>query len=135
MEFEFLNSSCTFPMYTSTSKEIRDASAKAENALDEYSIQSGMREDMFKAFSAFSDRVNKNEVRSLFLAELFAPITEPPMFLYRLLWTLNTSGLWSSSCATTAEMGLVFLRMSTGEVTLFSEAVVSALASSYFNGM
>jgi Zn-dependent oligopeptidase len=62
MEFEFLNSSCTFPMYTSTDKETRDVSAKAENLLDEYSIQSGMREDMFKAFSAFSDRVKKGEV-------------------------------------------------------------------------
>lgn len=41
---------------------IRDAAAKAETVLDEYSIQSGMREDMYKAMLAFAQRVEKAEV-------------------------------------------------------------------------
>lgn len=43
-------------------QDLRDAAAKAENVLDEYSIQSSMREDMYQALKGFSDRVDAGEV-------------------------------------------------------------------------
>jgi len=51
-EFSISTTGLTFLSYSSTSKEIRDASREAEQLIDAFAIEKGMREDLYKAFKA-----------------------------------------------------------------------------------
>lgn len=51
-EFSVSTTGLTFLSYSSTSKAIRDASREAEQLIDAFAIEKGMREDLYKAFKA-----------------------------------------------------------------------------------
>ena len=46
-----------FPQYVSVDKEVRDASVEATKLIDEFSIEKGMREDLFKVVQAASSKL------------------------------------------------------------------------------
>ena len=46
-----------FPQYVSLDKEVRDASVEATKLIDEFNIEKGMREDLFKAVQAASSKL------------------------------------------------------------------------------
>ncbi|KAJ3025888.1 hypothetical protein HK097_006570, partial [Rhizophlyctis rosea] len=49
-------SNCTFLQYVGTDKAVRDASMAATKELDEFEIESSMREDLYKAVRAAADK-------------------------------------------------------------------------------
>eukprot|EP01132_Coremiostelium_polycephalum_P006611 gene6611-8181_t len=50
----------TFPQYTSTNKELRDAASEADTILQKYFIETMMREDLYKAFTDYNQETDPN---------------------------------------------------------------------------
>lgn len=62
LEAEFTSeiAKLNFPQYVSVDKEIRDASVEATKQIDQFQIEKGMREDLFKATEAASGKLPKD---------------------------------------------------------------------------
>lgn len=59
LEAEFTTevASLNFPQYVAADKEVRDASVEATKLIDQFQIEKGMREDLFKAVEAASSKL------------------------------------------------------------------------------
>ncbi|KAK6463324.1 oligopeptidase [Scheffersomyces coipomensis] len=58
----FLTSQVTFYSHVSTDKELRDASTKAEELMDNASIEQSLRPDVYKVFDALYDSIKDEDV-------------------------------------------------------------------------
>jgi thimet oligopeptidase len=67
--FLTLSKSCVFPSYVSPVKEVRDAANGAKQKISEFSIESGMRQDVYEALKTVNDKeyntLNSDEQRLL----------------------------------------------------------------------
>lgn len=83
--------SYNFPQYVSPSSEIRDASVEATKLIDEFSIETSMREDLFRVAKAVSEKAEKLPA-------------EEARFLEKVLLEFKHNGLFLESEAARAEL-------------------------------
>lgn len=100
-ENSFLENQLSFYQHVSANKELRDASTKAEELLDENSIEQWSREDVFKSFDQLNKSLNKNEdgkgVEQVSISrkgkDLNALDAESKRYLSKVLTTFKRNGL------------------------------------------